>query len=116
MSIVMTAPVVDYKIHWLKMMSVPESRAIVGKHDGINGRDSLVNDEESCQWLDSAYKLRNMYLHILEDPKATISFVDLARARLSVVRAIDAYLDLTSLYADLNRTALLRSLNVKQAV
>ena len=23
MSIVMTAPVVDYKIHWLKMMSVP---------------------------------------------------------------------------------------------
>ena len=40
MSIVMTAPVVDYKIHWLKMMSVPESRAIVGRHDGINGRDS----------------------------------------------------------------------------
>ena len=29
MYIVMTAPVVDYKIHWLKMMSVPESRAIV---------------------------------------------------------------------------------------
>ena len=23
----MTAPMVDYKIHWLKMMSVPESRA-----------------------------------------------------------------------------------------
>ena len=39
-SIVMTAPVVDYKIHWLKMMSVPESRAVVGRHDGINGRDS----------------------------------------------------------------------------
>ena len=35
MSIVMTAPVVDYKIHWLKMMPVPESRAIVGRHDGI---------------------------------------------------------------------------------
>ena len=31
---------VDYKIHWLKMMSVPESRAVVGRHDGINGRDS----------------------------------------------------------------------------
>ena len=30
---------VDYKIHWLKMMSVPESRAVVGRHDGINGRD-----------------------------------------------------------------------------
>ena len=30
-------------------------------------------------------------------------------ARLSVVKAIDAYLDLASLYTDLNRTALLRS-------
>ena len=36
----MTAPMVDYKIHWLKMMSVPESRAVVGRHDGINGRDN----------------------------------------------------------------------------
>ena len=33
---------VDYKIHWLKMMSVPESRAVVGRHDGINGRDREV--------------------------------------------------------------------------
>ena len=32
----MTAPVVDFKIHWLKMMSVPESRAAVGRHDAIN--------------------------------------------------------------------------------
>ena len=40
----MTAPVVDFKIHWLKMMSVPESRAVVGRHDGINGRDSLSRD------------------------------------------------------------------------
>ena len=31
---------VDYKIHWLKMMSVPESRAVVGRHDEINGRDN----------------------------------------------------------------------------
>ena len=36
----MTAPMVDYKIHWLKMMSVPESQAVVGRHDGINGRDN----------------------------------------------------------------------------
>ena len=35
-----TAPMVDYKIHWLKMMSVPESRAVVGRHDGIIGTDS----------------------------------------------------------------------------
>jgi hypothetical protein len=39
MSIVMAAPVVDFKIGWLKMMSVPESRTAVGRADGINGRD-----------------------------------------------------------------------------
>ena len=39
----MTAPMVDYKIHWLKMMSVPQSRAVVGRHDGINGRDNLLS-------------------------------------------------------------------------
>ena len=44
-SIVMTAPMVDYKIHWLKMMSVPESRAVVGRHDGINGRDRFAKDQ-----------------------------------------------------------------------
>ena len=60
----------------------------------------LVNDEESCRWLDSAYRLRNRYLHSLEDPKATISFENLARARLSVVKAIDAYLDLASRHAE----------------
>ena len=38
----MTAPMVDYKIHWLKMMSVPESQAVVGRHDGINGVDTLL--------------------------------------------------------------------------
>ena len=37
----MTAPGVDFKIHWLKMISVPQSRAVVGRHDGINGRDSV---------------------------------------------------------------------------
>ena len=41
----MTAPMVDYKIHWLKMMSVPESRAVVGRHDGINGRDNTLRAE-----------------------------------------------------------------------
>ena len=42
----MTAPMVDCKIHWLKMMSVPESRAVVGRHDGINGRDRQDKAEE----------------------------------------------------------------------
>ena len=43
-----TAPMVDYKIHWLKMMSVPESRAVVGRHDGINGRDNLIRDRDGA--------------------------------------------------------------------
>ena len=50
MSIVMTAPVVDYKIHWLKMMSVPESRAIVGRHDGINGRDKISSGKSGAAY------------------------------------------------------------------
>ena len=45
-----TAPMVDYKIHWLKMMSVPESRAVVGRHDGINGRDSRGQDSLRRCW------------------------------------------------------------------
>ena len=45
----MTAPMVDYKIHWLTMMSVPESRAVVGRHDGINGRDNTKRKEEPVQ-------------------------------------------------------------------
>ena len=47
----MTAPMVDYKIHWLKMMSVPESRAVVGRHDGINGRDRFRNRRELASWV-----------------------------------------------------------------
>ena len=47
----MTAPMVDYKIHWLKMMSVPESRAVVGRHDGINGRDSDAVEEGGVEAL-----------------------------------------------------------------
>ena len=58
----MTAPMVDYKIHWLKMMSVPESRAVVGRHDGINGRDRLeirarpVRRLMGCVFLVCAYE------------------------------------------------------------
>ena len=46
----MITPMVDYKIHWLKMMSVPESRAVVGRHDGINGRDTRVGGvDQRCR-------------------------------------------------------------------
>ena len=63
----MTAPMVDYKIHWLKMMSVPESRAVVGRHDGINGRDSrldmeahrlLCDDGRMLPWRPTARKIQ----------------------------------------------------------
>ena len=55
----MTAPMVDYKIHWLKMMSVPESRAVVGRHDGINGRDTwrfkVLSNEQREFYLENGY-------------------------------------------------------------
>ena len=54
----MTAPMVDYKIHWLKMMSVPQSRAVVGRHDGINGRDRVRNGRFLAQGRRSASSLR----------------------------------------------------------
>ena len=38
-SIVITAPVGDFEIRWLKMMSVPDNRTAVGRPDGINRRD-----------------------------------------------------------------------------
>ena len=43
---------VDYKIHWLKIMSVPESRAVVGRHDGINGRDSVMREVMAAAVID----------------------------------------------------------------
>ena len=46
-----TAPMVDYKIHWLKMMSVPESRAVVGRHDGIYGRDNFFHGSRTQQYV-----------------------------------------------------------------
>ena len=33
-------PVVDFKIHWLNMMSMPERRAAVATANGIYGRDN----------------------------------------------------------------------------
>jgi hypothetical protein len=38
-SIVITAPVGNFKIRWLKMMSGPDNRTAVGRPDGINRRD-----------------------------------------------------------------------------
>ena len=58
----MTAPMVDYKIHWLKMMSVPESRAVVGRHDGINGRDKGQSIDEIRIRLDYTFRRSQILL------------------------------------------------------
>ena len=63
----MTAPMVDYKIHWLKMMSVPESRAVVGRHDGINGRDSQSPGHMPDPVLVRALRSAHVMLHYDDD-------------------------------------------------
>ena len=63
----MTAPMVDYKIHWLKMMSVPESRAVVGRHDGINGRDNEYEDAVKLFTEDADWKVMGLELEGREE-------------------------------------------------
>ena len=71
----MTAPMVDYKIHWLKMMSVPESRAVVGRHDGLNGRDSMHKHrhQEFIRFLNKINREtpKHLDLHLIADNYAT---------------------------------------------
>ena len=67
----MTAPMVDYKIHWLKVMSVPGSRAVVGRHDGINGRDT--RDEKRLLRLQK--QLAKYHLLIIDE----LGFVPLSK-------------------------------------
>ena len=76
----------------------------------------LVKDKDCHQWLESAYELRNNYLHSLGDPRAALTSADIARTRLSVVKAVDAYLNLASRYCDRNRKSLLDTLSNEHAV
>lgn len=76
----------------------------------------LIEDERCHQWLECAYDLRNKYLHSLGDPKAAISSEAISRSRLSVVTAVDAYLNLASRYSDRNRKSLLDTLCNRQTV
>ena len=71
---------------------------------------NLVNDREGYRGLDGAYRLRRKYLHSLASPDAKLTFRDLARARVSVATAMDAYLSLASQKVNLERADLLRSL------
>ena len=73
--------------------------------------ERLVNDKDCDQWLERAYTLRNNYLHSLEDPETKITLKDLSQTRLSLVKAVDAYVNLASQKSDCNRESLLRSLS-----
>ena len=69
----MTAPMVDYKIHWLKMMSVPESRAVVGRHDGINGRDTAWKLAPRDTFIEWTPQLREKNLpFVVDNPRFLI--------------------------------------------
>ena len=78
--------------------------------------EQLVKDKNCHQWLENAYELRNNYLHSLGDPRAAITSTDVARTRLSVLKAVDAYLNLASRYCDRNRKSLLDTLSKEQTI
>ena len=46
--------VVDCKIHQINLMFVPESRGVVGRADGINGRDNRIPDNVRRQIVELA--------------------------------------------------------------
>jgi hypothetical protein len=70
----------------------------------------LVNDETAYDWLKLAYKTRNTYLHSLGNQRDTINWVDLAKCRWAVAKAVDNYLTCSAERSGENREALLRSL------
>ena len=70
----------------------------------------LVNDETAYNCLKLAYKTRNTYLHSLGDQRDTINWVDLAKYRWAVAKAVDNYLTLAATRRGEDRETLLRSL------
>ena len=71
----------------------------------------LVDDHQASQWLKSAYRLRDDYLHSLADPKHMVTRVDLARTRWNVAMAVGRYLDFAIQRPELNRSQLLKQLH-----
>ena len=71
---------------------------------------NLVGNNETCEWLDSAYRLRDSYLHSLGNPKEKVTWNNLAQTRWAITMAVDKYLDFASKRPDLSRSALLRLL------
>lgn len=73
----------------------------------------LVGDDDARAWINSAYGLRDDYLHSLGDPKKKLTWKDLARVRWAVAKAVDKFLDCGSRHLDLDRTGLLKRLSKK---
>ena len=74
---------------------------------------TLVGNDDARGWIDSAYRLRDDYLHSLGDPKEKLRWKDLARIRWAVAKAVDKFLDYGSRHLDLDRTGLLKRLSKK---
>ena len=72
----------------------------------------LVRHDEAIQWLNEAYRLRDDYLHSLADPKLRLSWTHLARTRWAVATAVGQYLDFAVQRPELNRSQLLRQLDL----
>lgn len=70
----------------------------------------LVGDDDARAWINSAYGLRDDYLHSLGDPNKKLTWKDQARVRWAVAKAVDKFLDCSSRHLDLDRTALLKLL------
>ena len=70
----------------------------------------LVAGDQAGQWLESAYRLRNDYLHSLAHPQHKLTWTDLARTRWIVAMAVKNYLDFATEHPELNRSQLLKLL------
>ena len=70
----------------------------------------LVGSDQLTQWLETAYRLRNEYLHSLAHPQEKLTWTDLARARWIVATAVKNYLDFAIEHPELNRSQLLKLL------
>ena len=70
----------------------------------------LVGNDNSFQWVNNAYDLRNSYLHSFADPKHKVTWTDLAQARWAVAIAVQKYLDFATQRPGLNRSKILKQL------
>ena len=70
----------------------------------------LVADDQPTQWLKSAYRLRDEYLHSLANFQHRLTWTDLARTRWIVATAVKNYLDFAIEHPERDRSELLKSL------